>query len=166
MSILTSRTPAGSYKDLLQVSNSNSGVDATLRAIEDGEGTVSAISISTTAVSIAGNIAVTGTVDGRDVATDGTTLDAISNTGVSALTSAEVDQLENIDTVTITNTQWGYLGSMDQALSTSDDISFNTISVSGIKSGAAQGAAGASAGEVWKTSGHATLPDNVLLIGV
>ena len=35
-----------------------------------------------------------------------------------------------------------------------------------IKSGATQGAAGASANEVWKTSGHATLPDNVLMIGV
>ena len=36
----------------------------------------------------------------------------------------------------------------------------------GIKSGATQGAAGAIANEQWKTSGHATLPDNVLMIGV
>lgn len=35
-----------------------------------------------------------------------------------------------------------------------------------IKSGATQVAAGAAAGEVWKTASHATLPDNVLLIGV
>lgn len=35
-----------------------------------------------------------------------------------------------------------------------------------VKSGATQVAAGATAGEVWKTSGHATLPDNVLMIGV
>jgi hypothetical protein len=35
-----------------------------------------------------------------------------------------------------------------------------------IKSGATQVAAGANAGEVWKTASHATLPDNVLLIGV
>jgi hypothetical protein len=35
-----------------------------------------------------------------------------------------------------------------------------------IRSGATQAAAGASASEVWKTSGHATLPDNVLMIGV
>ncbi len=34
-----------------------------------------------------------------------------------------------------------------------------------VKSGATQVAAGAAAGEVWKTSGHATLPDNVLMIG-
>lgn len=35
-----------------------------------------------------------------------------------------------------------------------------------IKSGATQVAAGAAANEVWKTSGHASLPDNVLMIGV
>jgi len=35
-----------------------------------------------------------------------------------------------------------------------------------IKSGATQAAASASAGELWKTSGHVSLPDNVVLIGV
>lgn len=35
-----------------------------------------------------------------------------------------------------------------------------------IKSGATQAAAGAVAGEIWKTSSHDTLPDNVLMIGV
>jgi len=35
-----------------------------------------------------------------------------------------------------------------------------------IKSGATQVAAGAAANEIWKTSGHESLPDNVLMIGV
>ena len=35
-----------------------------------------------------------------------------------------------------------------------------------IKAGATQGAAGAAASELWKTASHATLPDNVVLIGV
>lgn len=35
-----------------------------------------------------------------------------------------------------------------------------------IKSGATQAAAGAVADELWKTNGHATLPDNVVMIGV
>ena len=35
-----------------------------------------------------------------------------------------------------------------------------------VKSGATQVAAGAQANELWKTSGHATLPDNVIMIGV
>jgi hypothetical protein len=34
------------------------------------------------------------------------------------------------------------------------------------RAGATQIASGASAGEVWKTASHATLPDNVLMIGV
>ena len=40
------------------------------------------------------------------------------------------------------------------------------IKIDSIKSGATQAAAGAAAGEIWKTSSHATLPDNVLMIGV
>lgn len=41
-----------------------------------------------------------------------------------------------------------------------------SIIITGVKSGASQVAAGAAAGEVWKTASHATLPDNVLMIGV
>lgn len=37
---------------------------------------------------------------------------------------------------------------------------------SDIKSGATQAAAGAIAGELWKTNGHASLPNNVVMIGV
>ena len=43
---LTGKTKAGSYKDLLQMNNSNSGVDTNPRAVVDGEGTTSSISIS------------------------------------------------------------------------------------------------------------------------
>ncbi len=51
------------------------------------------------------------TVDGRDVSADGVWLDTLYTTiGLSALTSAEVDQLENIGTTTIAAGQWGYLG--------------------------------------------------------
>jgi hypothetical protein len=42
----------------------------------------------------------------------------------------------------------------------------NPLILSNVKSGATQAGASAVAGEVWKTSGHATLPDNVLMIGV
>lgn len=47
------------------------------------------------------------------------------------LTSTEVDQLQNIDSVTITNTQWGYLGATDQGLSTTDNVTFNDVTVNG-----------------------------------
>lgn len=61
------------------------------------------------------------------------------------------------------------------SIGTSDDFgasSFFRIDSSGyvtilnMRSGATQGAAGANAGELWKTSSHATLPDNVVMIGV
>lgn len=38
MSVLTDKDPADTYKDLLHMGNSNSGVDATLRKVHDGEG--------------------------------------------------------------------------------------------------------------------------------
>ena len=43
---LTGKTKAGSYKDLLQMNNSNNGVDTTTRNVVDGEGTASAINVS------------------------------------------------------------------------------------------------------------------------
>lgn len=52
MTSLAGRTLIDTYKDLLQISNSNSGVDATARYIEDGEGTPSILSLSTTSVGI------------------------------------------------------------------------------------------------------------------
>lgn len=47
------------------------------------------------------------------------------------LTSGEVDQLQNIDSVTISNTQWGYIGAMDQGVSTTDNVTFNDVTVNG-----------------------------------
>jgi len=49
---LTGKTKAGSYKDLLQINNSNSGVDATTRNIVDGEGTGSALFLSDDQVAV------------------------------------------------------------------------------------------------------------------
>ena len=43
---LTNKTLANTYKDILQMDNSNSGVDTTTRVIKDGEGTESVLSIS------------------------------------------------------------------------------------------------------------------------
>lgn len=44
---LTGKTIANSHIDLLQMNNSNNGVDGTLRNVLDGEGTISAIRLST-----------------------------------------------------------------------------------------------------------------------
>jgi hypothetical protein len=56
VSTLTGKTVAASYKDLLQISNNNIGVDASVRYIEDGEGTPSVLGLSTSIVEVAGAI--------------------------------------------------------------------------------------------------------------
>lgn len=47
------------------------------------------------------------------------------------LTAGEVNQLQNIDSVTISNTQWGYVGGMDQDVITTSDVTFNNLTVDG-----------------------------------
>lgn len=65
---LTDRAPQNSYKDLLQISNSNSGVDSTARTVSDGEGTSSALKLSTTQVAAAdGTEALPGLAGGSEL---------------------------------------------------------------------------------------------------
>ena len=49
---LTNKTPAATYKDLLQLDNSNSGVDNTLRQVKDGDGDGSALYIERNSIKI------------------------------------------------------------------------------------------------------------------
>ncbi len=63
MATLQGRAIKDTYKDLLQVSNGNNGVDATIRTIEDGEGTASALQIATGGVNVNGDIDLTGKFD-------------------------------------------------------------------------------------------------------
>ena len=82
-------------------------------------------------------VTVGGTTAGDIVTIDATqtltnkTISAAQVTEISNLTAAEGAQLENINSVTISNTQWGYLGSSDQGIATSDDVTFNTVSATG-----------------------------------
>ena len=76
MATLTGQTVKGSYKDLLQVSNSNSGIDATARAVSDGEATASLLYLSTTEVYSPGKAGTSNTVFGKSA---GASLDAGSN---------------------------------------------------------------------------------------
>ena len=61
MADLTGTKVASTYKNLLQVDNSNIGLDSTLRAVSGGGGTDSALKISTGAVSV-DNIKIDGNV--------------------------------------------------------------------------------------------------------
>jgi len=60
MATLTGKTIANTYKDLLQVSNNNGGVDGTLRTVSDGEGTNSPLQLSNSAVNINGTFQLNG----------------------------------------------------------------------------------------------------------
>lgn len=52
MADLTGQTPASTYKGLLQVNDYTNGVDATAKYIQDGEGTNSALAVSTANIGI------------------------------------------------------------------------------------------------------------------
>ena len=89
MSSLENKKISESYKDILQISNTNNGVDDTLRYIEDGEGTATGVGVSTESiklsaaptgdVSIHGDTTVTGdlTIDGQ-VALSGSIIPTIN----------------------------------------------------------------------------------------
>jgi hypothetical protein len=112
-----------------QIIDETSSTAFTIRKNAGGT-TVFNVNTSTNVISITGNITVSGTVDGRDISTDGTSLDnlisSLAANGITDLTSAEVDQLENINTNTISSTQWGYISAMDQGVSSTSDTTFNS----------------------------------------
>lgn len=70
---LTGKKPGESYKDLLQLDNSNSGVDGTLRNVKDGDGASTPLQLSTAAVAVTStplnttDVATKGYVDGKQV---------------------------------------------------------------------------------------------------
>ena len=104
MTTLTGKKVKNTYKDLLQMSNGNTGIDATSRTVEDGEGTSSTLKLSTTKV----------TINGLDYPTaDGTTGQVIKTDGsgtlsfTTALTSSS--GLNDLNDVTITAAAAGEL---------------------------------------------------------
>ena len=130
MSTLTGKTVAASYKDLLQVSNNNIGVDASVRYIEDGEGTPSVLGLSTSIVEVAGAIIPDITLS-RDL---GTSSRRFRDLYLSGSTIHLGDQeLKVGDILTIRDVQNGVYatstqGSLaDSALQPSDNIDFTNI---------------------------------------
>lgn len=115
MTALTGLTIANTYKDLLQVSNSNSGVDATLRDVSDGEGTTSSMKLSTIAASFSGTMAIIGiSTFGDTLVSDTDSTDDLGTTGVR-WANLWVDAI----TVTATITMGGILSVDDTTDSTS-----------------------------------------------
>ena len=97
MAGLTAKTPSATYKDLLKIENSNSGVDDTLRQIESGDGTGSALYIEKNSVKI------TPTTD------DTALLDVKNKSGTTKL---KVDSTNNLVSALghNVNTQYAYFG--------------------------------------------------------
>ena len=92
-------------------------------------GTVTAGSV--TAILPAGTVSGSAQVAmGGDISGNANNATVAKVQGVD-LTSGEATQLANINSVTITNTQWGYVGDLDQALTTTSDVNFNDVSVAG-----------------------------------
>ena len=77
MATLKGTTISETYPLLIKIASS--GVDGTLRNIEDGDGTASALQVSTGAINVSGTITASGNVDfNGDLDVDGTTnLDAV-----------------------------------------------------------------------------------------
>jgi hypothetical protein len=61
---------------------------------------------------------------------DGTAGNA-SDLHSAGITSGEASQIANINSVTISNTQWGYLGAADQGIATTSSPSFTNLTVTG-----------------------------------
>lgn len=67
-----------------------------------------------------------GLVDGVDVSALQTDVDGFPD-ALKNLTTAEINQLENIDTTTISTTQWAVLGVLDQSLKKGDEVTFASL---------------------------------------
>jgi hypothetical protein len=82
-------------------------------------------------ITASGNISSSGTVIASDYTLDGvalTTTFAELNY-LDGLTSGEATQIKAIDTKTISNTQWGYVGNMNQNVTISSQVQFAGITL-------------------------------------
>ena len=107
MATLTGKLISNSYKDLLQVSNSNSGVDSTVRFVSDGEGTNSALKISNSEVETTGKLTVgaalsaSGNITGNALTIIGNVSAATYFGDGSNLTGVEASIPTSVSTFTI-----------------------------------------------------------------
>ena len=95
MATLTGKTIASTYKDLLQVSNSNSGIDGTKRAVSDGEATASPLELSSSAVNISSGFELGGS-EVTASATELNVLDDVTAGTVTASKAVVVDANKDI----------------------------------------------------------------------
>ena len=127
MATLEGQTIAASYKDLLQVSNSNSGVDATARAVSDGEGTATLLYLSTTEVYNPGTGGTSNTAFGKNAG------DALTTNGNYNVVLGE--EAGSALTIGDNNVSIGY-GSFDAAADDeSDNIAIGSNAMGAVDQG-------------------------------
>ncbi|HKL12879.1 MAG TPA: hypothetical protein VJ907_04660, partial [Halanaerobiales bacterium] len=91
-----------------------------------------------TATATAGNVLRADGTDFESTQLNHTDLTSISSDDhhtkyalTEDLASGEITQIQNIDSNTITNTQWGYLGALDQSVTSSSNVAFGNVDLSG-----------------------------------
>ena len=132
MATLTGKKISESYKDLLQVSNSNAGVDGTLRDIEDGEGTSSVLQISSSSINIKNDgalqineTAITSTASELNIL-DGVTATTAELNYVDGVTSNIQTQLDSKVSATLTQEQVeDFVGGMLDGTETGISVSYD-----------------------------------------
>jgi hypothetical protein len=85
--------------------------------------------IASTNITASGNISASGNIRGNSL-TLGNTLITATGTEINhidGLTSAEASQIKNINSTTISSTQWGYVGNMNQNVNTSTAVKFSGL---------------------------------------
>ena len=130
----------GSYNSIVLNGNMSSSISSQIKAGTGSFGVLSGLSPMTvednilfeSPITASSNISASGTLIGEELSIGGTTLSTTTTelNYLSGLTSAEATQVKNIDTSTISTTQWGYVGAMDQGLSTADTVTFGAITIS------------------------------------
>jgi len=85
MSTFTGRTIANTYKGLLNIDNNNSGIDGTVRTVQDGEGTNSPLQLSNSTLNVNGAFQIGGVQLTANVSSLNALADITGATGMIAV---------------------------------------------------------------------------------
>lgn len=84
MATNTGRTIANTYKNLLNIDNNNSGVDGTVRTVQDGEGTSTPLQLSNSTLNVNGTFQLNGVAITADASAINNITDLTAITGIVA----------------------------------------------------------------------------------
>jgi len=107
MATWSGRYPANTFKGILNIDNSNQGIDATLRTVQDGEGTTCPLQLSSTGVNIVSGFTYNGSAIaiGGAVTFSGAFATTITVTGITGVTLPTSGTLYGTATGSITSAQ-------------------------------------------------------------